>query len=126
MNGPVSTILHGDARYLYITTTEECEHMRTGVELRVFQVLQYIGIFQFRSHEGNAVTVDDALTRECDIVGAICPKPEHAFATIVAKGAQVIDAFVRIGKQSASGFQMIIDVAFEFERTNEESLAGGK
>ena len=124
MDGPIGSVLHGDARYLKVAATKEGKHMGTRVELGILQLFEDVGIFQLRSHEGNAIAVDDALARERDVVGPVGPKPEHALAPVVAKGRKRVATFIGMSQKPTACLEVVVDVTFQFQWTRKEGLSG--
>ncbi len=97
--------------YLHAVDANESEHMRTGIECS--DGLELIRITQFTTHEAHAIAVNGSHARQANVVGLFRPQPQHSLAFVAAKGAQVIDAFIRIGQQHGIGIQIELHIRLE-------------
>ena len=100
--------------------------MRTGIERRVFQRLQFVGIAELGTHEADAIAMNGTTTTDRDVLRILCPQPQHTFAPVFAEGTLRVDLFVGIGLKRSCSFQMQVDVRLQLQRSGQECMVTRK
>ena len=122
MNSPVSALFDGDIADGEILHISQREHMWARVEGLILQRLQLVAVAQLGSHKGDAIAMNGALTADADILGMLGPKPQHTFASILTKGAQVVNTFIGVCLQGGSSFQIKLNITLELDGTSHEGM----
>ena len=106
MHRPIGSLGDGYVANDNILHIGQRKHMWTRVERRVLERFQFVRVVELGTHETNAVAVNGATSGDGDILCILRPKPQHALAAILAKGAELIDTLIGIGLQHRRGLQM--------------------
>ena len=126
VNRPVGTLTDGHVADGQPAHVRQRQYMGTGIESLVGQGLQFVGVFEFGTHKGDAVAVDGALARDADVVGIVGIEPEHTLTLVLAEGTQVIDALVGIGLERGRSLQMEFHVALQFNGASHKDMITGQ
>jgi len=115
MYRPIGTVSDGHVADAEVAHCLQGEDVWTGVERRVGEGLQFVGVVEFGTHEGDAGAVDGAAPADSDVLGLFGVQPQHAFATVLTEGAEGVKAFVGVTLQDGRGLQVERDVGFQLD-----------
>ena len=103
---PVGSLIDGDIADEQVVAGDERQHVGSRVKGWIGQRFQFIGVVQLHAHKLDTVAVDSAATGDAQVAGTFGPDPHHALATILAEGAQRVEALIGIAVQLHIALQL--------------------